>query len=169
MKLPLVQKVPCSYHSTAHRRPPKGETRIPVSPLYEHRGCLLRSILRQRSSDSREEVVPSMDTSFCVMGVERFAPRRGTPTMIWSDNGTNFIGTEKEFRENIEKGKTIKIAAELAHKGIKWRFNPPVRCTKGESGRGWSVVLRAYCTPSSVHAASEMRCWTLLYVSLNTH
>ena len=41
------------------------------------------------------EIVPSMDTSSCVMGVERFVSRRGTPTMLWSDNGTNFIGAEK--------------------------------------------------------------------------
>ena len=35
------------------------------------------------------EIVISMDTSSCVMGVERFVSRRGTPAMIWSDNGTN--------------------------------------------------------------------------------
>ena len=67
------------------------------------------------------EVVPSMDTSPCVMGVELTVSRRGTPAMIWSDNGTNF----KELRECIEKWNTLNIAAELAHKGIKWRFNPP--------------------------------------------
>ena len=38
------------------------------------------------------EIVTSMDTSSCVMGVERFVSRRGTPAMIWSDNGTNFFG-----------------------------------------------------------------------------
>ena len=65
------------------------------------------------------EVVPSMDTSFCVMGVERFVSRRGTPAMIWSYNGTNFIGAEKELRECIEKCNALNIATELAHKGIK--------------------------------------------------
>ena len=35
------------------------------------------------------EIVTSMDASSCVMGVERFVSRRGTPAMIWSDNGTN--------------------------------------------------------------------------------
>ena len=60
------------------------------------------------------QVVPSMDTSSCVIGVERFLSRRGTPAMIWSDNGTNFIGGEKELREIMEKWNTLNIAVELA-------------------------------------------------------
>ena len=43
------------------------------------------------------EFVPSLDTSSCVMGIERFIARRGTPSTIWSDNGTNFVGAEKEL------------------------------------------------------------------------
>ena len=49
------------------------------------------------------EIVTSMDTNSCVKGVERFVSRRVTPDMIWSDNGTDFIGAEKEFQESIEK------------------------------------------------------------------
>ena len=71
------------------------------------------------------EIVPSMDGSSCVMGVERFVSRQGTPAIIWSDSDTNFVGAEKELRENIEKRNTINIAVELALKGIKLRFNPP--------------------------------------------
>ena len=69
------------------------------------------------------EVVPSMDTSSCVMGVERFVQCRGRPAMIWSHNGTNLIGAEKELRECSEKWSTINTSAELARKGNKWRFN----------------------------------------------
>ena len=58
------------------------------------------------------------------MGVELFVSRRGKPVIIWSENGTNFVDTEKDLRENIQKWNTIKIA-ELAHKSIEWRFNPP--------------------------------------------
>ena len=42
-----------------------------------------------------------MDASSCVMGVERFVARRCTPAIICSDNGTDFVGAEKELRENI--------------------------------------------------------------------
>ena len=87
------------------------------------------------------EIVTSMDTSSCVMGVERFVSRRGTPAMIWSDNGTNFIGAEKELRESIEKWNVVNIAAELAHKGIKSRFNPP---SAPHQGGIWERLVRSF-------------------------
>ena len=70
------------------------------------------------------EIVPSMDASSRVMGVERFVSHTGTPAIIWSDKGTNFVGAEKELHENIEKWNTINIAVELAHKGIKTEVQP---------------------------------------------
>ena len=48
------------------------------------------------------EVAPSLDTSSCVMGVERFITRRGTPNTIMSDNGTNFVGAQKELLACVE-------------------------------------------------------------------
>ena len=75
------------------------------------------------------------------MGVERFVSRRGTPAMIWSDNGTNFIGAEKELRECVEKWNTLNIAAELAHKGIKWRFNPT---SAPHQGGIWERLVRSF-------------------------
>ena len=61
--------------------------------------------------------------------------------IIWSDNGTNFVGAEKELRENIEKWNTINIAVELAHKGIKWRFNPP---SAPHQGGIWERLVRSF-------------------------
>ena len=87
------------------------------------------------------EIVTSMDTSSCVMGVERFVSRRGTPAMIWSDNGRNFIGAKKELRESIENWNVVNIAAELAHKGIKWRFNPP---SAPHQGGIWERLVRSF-------------------------
>ena len=87
------------------------------------------------------EIVTSMDTSSCVMGVERFVSRRGAPAMIWSDNGTNFNGAEKELREIIEKWNVVNIAAELAHKGIKWRFNP---LSAPHQGGIWESLVRSF-------------------------
>ena len=95
---------------------------VTVRRTTEKRWGFLFTCLSTR--DVHVEVVPSIDTSSCVMGVERIVYHQGTPAMIWSDNGTN-SGAEKELRECIQKRNTLNIAAELAHKGIKWRFNPP--------------------------------------------
>ena len=60
------------------------------------------------------ETVTSIDTSSCVMVVQGFVSRRGTPAMIWSDNGTNFIGPKEELQESVEKWNSVNIAAEFA-------------------------------------------------------
>ena len=116
------------------------------------------------------EVGPSMDASSCVMGLEWFVSRRGTPAIIWSDNST-FVGAEKELRESVEKWNTTNIAAELAHKGIKWSGGStrPVRHTKVASGRGRCVVFGKYFTAPSLLIASLTKFWTLLFTWSNTH
>ena len=113
----------------AYQSPPFTNTGVDCfSPFYvtfcrttEKRWGFLFTCLTNRAV--HVEVIPFMDTSSCVMGVERFLSRRGTSSMIWSDNCTNFIVSEKELRERIKKWNTLNIAAKLAHKGIKWRFN----------------------------------------------
>ena len=87
------------------------------------------------------EIVTSMDTSSCVMGVERLVLRRCTPAMIWSHNCTIFIGHEKELRESIGKWKVVNIADELAHQGIKWRFNPT---SAPHQGGIWERLVRSF-------------------------
>ena len=111
------------------------------------------------------EMVTSMDTSTCVMGVERFVSRSGTPAMIWSDNGTNFIGADKEIPEKIRKLNVVNIAAELARKGIKRSLNPPSHHIKVVSVRGWYAVSSACCIPFLARVASRMRCCILPFVS----
>ena len=41
------------------------------------------------------ETGPSMITGSCVTGVARFLVRRSTPSVVWSDNGTDSVGAEK--------------------------------------------------------------------------
>ena len=87
------------------------------------------------------EVVPSMDTSSCVMGIERFVARRGIPSVIWSDNGTNFVATEKEFLQNILQGNHQSIAESMVKKGVNWKFNPP---SAPHHGGVWERLVRSF-------------------------
>ena len=52
-------------------------------------------------------------------------PRRGLPQDMLSDNGTNFIGGERELRELVLQMDKDKIQNSTANSGVKWHFNPP--------------------------------------------
>ena len=80
------------------------------------------------------EIVSSMDTSSCVMGIERLIARRGTPSVVWSDNGTTFVGAEKELLNCIQSW-IGQESPELAKKGIKRKFNP-------KDGGSWERLVR---------------------------
>ena len=87
------------------------------------------------------EVVPSMDTSSCVMGIERFVARRCIPSVIWSDNGTNFVATEKELLQNVLKWNHQSIAESMVKKGVNWKFNPP---SAPHHGGVWERLVRSF-------------------------
>ena len=87
------------------------------------------------------EVVPSMDTSSCVMGIERFVSRRGIPSVIWSDNGTNFVATEKELLQNVLNWNQQAITESMVKKGINWKFNPP---SAPHHGGVWERLVRSF-------------------------
>ena len=85
------------------------------------------------------EIVPSLDTSSCVMGIERFIARRGTPSTIWSDNDTNFVGAEKKLLACIKSWNGMAPTI-FAHKGITWKFKPPGAPHHGGS---WERLVRS--------------------------
>lgn len=63
---------------------------------------------------------------------------------IRSDNGTNFIGAERELKEAIQDLNQSKISEVLVRKGIKWIFNTP---TASHQGGVWE---RQICTVRKV-------------------
>ncbi|XP_064625911.1 uncharacterized protein LOC135486745 [Lineus longissimus] len=71
------------------------------------------------------EVVESLDASSFINALRRFLGRRGDPKDIWSDNGTNFTGGERELREALQHWNAQNVDDELAQRGISWHFQPP--------------------------------------------
>lgn len=67
------------------------------------------------------ELVTSLSTDNFLLALRRFISRRGRPSTIYSDNGTNLVGTANELKsvdwEQIEEFATLKK--------ISWRLNPP--------------------------------------------
>ena len=86
------------------------------------------------------EVAPSLDTDYFINALRRFVARRGQVREIRSDNGTNFIGGERELREAIRGWNQAQINGVLLQKEIKWVFNPPAG---SHHGRAWERLIKS--------------------------
>ena len=71
------------------------------------------------------ETAETMDTDSFINCLYRFIVRRGEPQLIRSDNGTNFVGAERELRKELEAWNQDRIHEVLGHRGIRWIFNTP--------------------------------------------
>lgn len=85
------------------------------------------------------EIAYSLDTSSCINALRRFISRRGQVSHIRSDNGTNFVGTERELREALSALNHQKIQKALLQSGVKWSFNTP---TASHHGGTWERIIR---------------------------
>jgi len=81
------------------------------------------------------ELTSSLSTESFLQTFRRFVARRGRPAIIYSDNGTNFMGTDRAFRQ-LDWEKIIKNSAI---ERIDWRFNPP---TAAWWGGWWERLIR---------------------------
>ena len=75
------------------------------------------------------------------MAIERFAARRGTPSVLWSDNGTNFVASDKELLQNVRNWNQQVLTETLVKNGIQWKFNPP--CAPHHGGV-WERLVRSF-------------------------
>lgn len=73
------------------------------------------------------ELVSELSTEAFIATLTRFVSRRGLPSLIRSDCGTNFKGTDRYLRELYEfLGKNNNaIGQELSRRGVTWIFDPP--------------------------------------------
>ena len=86
------------------------------------------------------EVVPKIDTDSCLNAIMRFIARRGKPSTMISDKGTNFVGAEREFAEYVAAWNKERIEEHLIQQGIRWKFNPPAA---PHFGGVWERLIRS--------------------------
>ncbi len=74
------------------------------------------------------ELVTDMTAEAFVATLRRFIARRGKPKEIFSDNGTNFVGAERDLCElyQLLKEKPLQdtVHAYCLHQDIQWHFSP---------------------------------------------
>ncbi|XP_070075707.1 uncharacterized protein [Drosophila takahashii] len=88
------------------------------------------------------EIVNSLSTDSCLMGLRNFIARRGLPHEIYSDNGTNFRGADS-FLQEVQFIDESKMHHHLAQLGIEWKFNPPAA---PHMGGAWERMVRSIKT-----------------------
>ena len=72
------------------------------------------------------EAVSELSTEAFIAALKRFSARRGIPSVMYSDCGTNFTGAEQELKQMLESSKHQAAFKDfLSEKGVSWKFNPP--------------------------------------------
>ncbi|XP_076230308.1 uncharacterized protein LOC116434332 [Nomia melanderi] len=91
------------------------------------------------------ELVTDLTTEACIAAIKRFFARRGRSRIIYSDNGSNFIGANNEIRElttfvNSKEHKG-KLKRYLTDEGVNWSFSPP---RSPHFGGLWEAAVKAF-------------------------
>ncbi|XP_065355419.1 uncharacterized protein LOC135949893 [Calliphora vicina] len=73
------------------------------------------------------EPVTDLSTPTFLASFRRFTSRRGTPLHVYTDNGTNFVGCNRELKELYDFLITNYpyIQKEMSNEQIQWHFIPP--------------------------------------------
>lgn len=71
------------------------------------------------------ELASSLSTDSTIMALNRMAARRGQPSNMYSDNGTNLRGASAELKNVIENLDYAKLESYATNLEIKWHFIPP--------------------------------------------
>jgi hypothetical protein len=96
--------------------------------LVKRYGCIF-SCLQTRAVHL--EIAHSLDTQSVLMCLTRFVARRGAPKNLYSDNGTNFVGADRELKALLRSLDQRCIEADLAPRSIQWHFIPPYASHRG--------------------------------------
>ena len=72
------------------------------------------------------EIAFGLDTDSFLNAFYRMVSRRGLPLQVTSDNGTNFVGANRELQELVEKIDEDRVQRMAVNMGIRWNFNPPL-------------------------------------------
>jgi len=101
-------------------------------------GCLFTCLVTRAV---HIEKLHSLDADAFLNAFVRFVSRRGMPEVVRSDNGTNFVGGERELASCIAKwNDDHRLTDHFLMNDVKWIFNPP--CASHMNG-AWERLIRS--------------------------
>ncbi|XP_014672987.1 PREDICTED: uncharacterized protein LOC106813369 [Priapulus caudatus] len=72
------------------------------------------------------EVAVDCSTMEFLQVLRRFFAIRGKPKLIQSDNGTQFVGAERQLREMVRGWSEVELKAFCAERQVTWKFTTPL-------------------------------------------
>ncbi|XP_045030397.1 uncharacterized protein LOC123472599 [Daphnia magna] len=72
------------------------------------------------------EVAASLDLSSFLIAFASFTARRGRPSVVYSDNGTQIVAGDKAIQQGIQRLKEQNIVRQMVKREIEWHFSPPL-------------------------------------------
>ena len=79
-----------------------------------------------------------METDLFIQALRQFIARRGNARILHCDNGSNFVGAQRELAKAFQEMDHLKIQRFLKNLGseyITWHRNLPAAYHMGEFGR----------------------------------
>lgn len=93
------------------------------------------------------ELVSDLTTDSFIACLRSFSVRRGLPTLLWSDHGTNFIGASKELKELCEFLEFQRTHGEISEfcssNNIQWKLIPE---HAPNFGGIWEATVKSFKT-----------------------
>ena len=115
-----------------------GPFTVKIGRRNEKRYCCLFTCLTVRAVHI--EIEPKLENDCSLNAIRRFIARRCKPVKMISDNGTNFVGAEKEQAEYLVAWNKRQIDKHLIQQGIRWKFKPPAA---PHFGGVWERLVRS--------------------------
>ena len=88
------------------------------------------------------EAVSDLTTASFIGTLRRFIGRRGLPTILWSDHGTNFTGAAKEIRQMLRKSNN-EVSMFCVKQKVQWKFTPE---HAPHFGGLWEAAVKSFKT-----------------------
>ncbi|XP_062711573.1 uncharacterized protein LOC134289576 [Aedes albopictus] len=89
------------------------------------------------------EIAHSLNADSCIMALRNFMARRGVPSRIFSDRGTNFVAANKELEAALKEMNQEHVIREIVSPHTEWEFLPPASPHMGGS---WERLVRSVKT-----------------------
>lgn len=89
------------------------------------------------------ELVSDLTSQTFILALKRMASRRGVPKHMYSDNGTNFVGADRELRKQLIAYQTFNsedVNREINNLEIEWHFNAP---SWPNAGGLWEAAVKS--------------------------